>query len=280
MNVDEYRVRLDAFSGPLDLMLFLIRRDEIDIYDIPIAEITAQYCQYVRLLEVVDPNSVGDFLVLAATLMEIKSRLLLPTPPPAEGEEPEDPRLELVRQLLEYKQYKDAAQELAERARERALRFSRMPVCGTQPTEIELQDVPVWELLEAFGKLMAATGRSLIAHEVVYDDTPVALHAADILDRLRHEPSLPMSAVFAGRTRTECIGLFLALLELIRQARVRVTQDRAMGEIYLHLVPGEPDEPAETVDDAATPTPADQSHSPVDSPPPDAVETYQEIENP
>src|SRR5262245_3983965 len=124
--LEAYRVDLEVYNGPLDLLLFLIRRDEVDIYDIPIARITQQYCTYVRMLERIDPNLAGEFLVMAASLMELKSRTLLPTPP--ETEEPEDledPRMELVRQLLEYKKFKDAARALSEAADQQALRFPR-----------------------------------------------------------------------------------------------------------------------------------------------------------
>jgi segregation and condensation protein A len=265
VNLDDYRVQLDAFHGPLDLLLFLIRREEIDIYDIPIARITEQYCQTVLALQAIDPNAVGDFLVLAATLMEVKSRLLLPKPPPEEGEEPEDPRMELVRQLLEYKQCKDASSVLSESAQERALRFARPRSRPDEAGDVDIEDVPIWELLEAFRKLMEATGRSLAMHEVVYDDTPIGLHVADLLDRLEREQSIVFVDVFAGRSRSECIGLFLALLELIRQRRVRVEQPSPLGEVYVHLLPppeesevdDEHDEPAIAEIAETTPVPAD-----------------------
>jgi len=125
--VSEYRVQLDVFTGPLDLLLYLIRRDEVDIYDIPIARITEQYLEYVRALEQLDPNAAGDFLVLAATLIELKSRALLPTPPLEAGDEAEDPRMPLVRQLLEYKRFRDAARALAASAEDRAKRYVRRP---------------------------------------------------------------------------------------------------------------------------------------------------------
>ncbi|GAG49290.1 unnamed protein product, partial [marine sediment metagenome] len=119
----EYRVDLDVYSGPLDLLLYLIRREELDIHDIPIARITEQYIQYVDVLNALDPDLAGEFLVMAAMLMEIKTRILLPTPPPEEGGEDGlqiDPRAELVRQLLEYKAFKDASGELAGAAADQA----------------------------------------------------------------------------------------------------------------------------------------------------------------
>ena len=239
----DYKVDLDMYNGPLDLLLYLIRRDEIDVYDIPIVRITEQYLQYVELLKVIDPNVAGDFLVLAATLMLIKSQMLLPSvPPDQEDDEVVDPRAELVRQLLEYKRFKDAARDLGLGAELRALRFERQPgdVDPNQSAETELEDMQVWDLLAAFNKLMMQVGHGPVSHDVVYDDTPVALHAADIQDRLKREGSLTFVDVFTGRNRAEMIGLFLALLELIRQRRIRVEQQGLFGTIYIHLMDAKP----------------------------------------
>src|SRR4051812_44177401 len=119
----EFRTQLDSYQGPLDLLLYLIRKDEVDVLDIPMGRITEQYCAYLRILQAVDPNACGDFLVTAAQLMEIKSRSLLPTEPVLPGEAQEDPRIELVRQLLEYKKYKERAMLLAQRIEEHSRRF-------------------------------------------------------------------------------------------------------------------------------------------------------------
>src|SRR5262245_59256197 len=119
----EYQVQLDIFSGPLDLLLFLLKRDELYIQDIPLVRVTDQYLEYVRLLEQIDPNTAGDFLVMASTLIEMKSRALLPTPPLDGEDEEEDARIALVRQLLEYKRFKDAARALGSAADERSKRF-------------------------------------------------------------------------------------------------------------------------------------------------------------
>jgi len=236
----DYKVQLDMYNGPLDLLLYLIRREEVDIYDIPISRITQQYIQYVDLLRQIDPNMVGDFLVLLATLMLIKSQTLLPTPAPDdEDEDTIDPRTELVRQLLEYKRFKDAAQELGAASELQALRYGRAGKPDTHP-DVELDEVQIWDLLEAFNHLMAQVGQAPVSHEVVYDDTPVALHAADVQDRLARDGSLSFAEVFEGRSRSEMIGLFLALLELIRQRRVRVEQERSLGPIYIHLLDPRP----------------------------------------
>jgi len=242
---DEYRVNLDVYSGPLDLLLYLIRREEVDVYDIPIARITEQYMQYVEMIRRLDPNLAGDFLVLAATLMEIKTRMLLPASPPEEGAADGlaiDPRAELVRQLLEYKAFKDAAEELRGSAEEWALRFRRSPPEPQTPAgEVDLEDVQVWDLLDAFDRLMAAIGQKANLHEVIYDDTPIEMHAVDILDRLRTEGAMAFRRIFEGIVnRSEIIGLFLALLELVRQRKVLCTQDRNFGEIHIELNPDPP----------------------------------------
>jgi segregation and condensation protein A len=239
----EYKVQLDMYNGPLDLLLYLIRRDEVDIYDIPISRVTEQYCQYVELLQQIDPNAAGEFLVMAATLMLIKSQMLLPAlPADAADQEALDPRAELVRQLLEYKRFKDAARTLGLAAELRALRFGRL---GGEPAtwahrDVELEELQIWDLLAAFNRLMIQVGHAPVSHEVVYDDTPVALHAADVLDRLVREGSLSFVEIFAGRGKAEMIGLFLALLELIRQRRVRVEQQGLFGPIYIHLLDARP----------------------------------------
>lgn len=239
----DYKVALDVYNGPLDLLLFLIRREEIDIYDIPIARVTEQYIAYVDLLKQLDPDAAGEFLVLAATLMEIKSRTLLPSPPPDEADEDlTDPRTELVRQLLEYKRFKDAARYLDAAADARALKHARTPATAAHaPDETDLKDLDIWDLFDAFNRLLEQTGRREAVHRVGIDDTPLTLHADDILDSIdRAGGSQAFEVIFAGRTKAEMIGLFLALLELIRSKRVRVSQDRPLGPILIHLLDKRP----------------------------------------
>lgn len=242
--MQDYRVQLDTYSGPMDLLLYLIRREEVDIYDIPIARILEQYLDYVRVLEVLDPEAVGEFLVLAATLMEIKSRMLLPRvlPEEAETDDTLDPRADLVRQLLAYRSFRDAAGALSQRADLHARRFGRPTVdLGGEEQHVDIEDVQVWDLLAAFNKLMSSVGKQRSFHEVKYDDTPITLHAVDIADRLQREgKSLYFEQIFEGRTRSQMIGLFLALLELIRQKRVRIEQGDRFGPILVHLVDATP----------------------------------------
>ena len=236
----EYRVDLDVYNGPLDLLLYLIKRDELDIYDIPIAHITAQYCKYVELLKQIDLTLAGDFMVLAATLIQLKARMLLPRPVLDDDDQDAlDPRLELVRQLLEYKKFKDVARELGDSAE---LAASRYPPAlrkedlnlDKAPDELDLRNVGVWDLLEAFDTLMAATLAGKYQHEVIYDDTPIDIYETDIMDRLTTEGSMSFTDIFRGRVnKSEIIGLFLALLELIRQTLVRAEQSKATDDIYI-----------------------------------------------
>jgi segregation and condensation protein A len=252
---EDYRVRLEAFEGPLDLLLFLIRKSEVDIHDIPIASITEQYLGFLAQLENstrIDIDMAGEFLVMAATLMEIKSRMLMPgaKAAAAPGEQApacaEDPRAELVRQLLEYKKYRDAAESLEDRADSWRRRF---PVSGAgvdsqafeaaveAAQDVELEDLDLLDLVEAFQKIAETVNFDRLGdHQVTYDDTPIELHAADIMSRLQAEkqhPELELSALFKGRTRSEMVGLFLALLELVRNRKVGVRQDRIEGQILL-----------------------------------------------
>jgi segregation and condensation protein A len=248
----DYHVKLDIYNGPLDLLLYLIRRNEVEIHDIPISQITDQYLQYVELIKQLDINLAGEFLVMAATLMEIKSALLLPRDEAAEGEEDDlsDPRLELVRQLLEYKNFKDAAGELSGLAQEQSGRFAR-PLTDLErirhdlqkQQELDLESLQIWDLFDAFNRMMQATLAGQRSHEVVQDDTPIDLYEADILDRAQNQSPLTFEAVFAGcANRLELVGLFLALLELIRMKLVRIEQELDFKAIYIFALTDEPAE--------------------------------------
>jgi segregation and condensation protein A len=235
----DYLVNLDVFRGPLDLLLYLVKRDEVDIRDIPIARVTRQFQEYLDLLAIIDVERAGDFLVMAATLMEIKSKLLLPRPE-ENGTLDEDPRSELVRQLLEYKQFKEATAVLDSRADEQALRLPRTPLPGAASAQTAtLQPVELWDLVSAFGRLM----RETLANQpvqVVIDQTPVHVHMEEVLRRLREDGSAPLSALFTPPfSRSRLVGLFLAILELIRRDRVIAEQPGQFDDIWLTLAPGD-----------------------------------------
>jgi segregation and condensation protein A len=248
--MEDYRVKLENFAGPMDLLLYLVRKDEVDIYDIPIAEITAQYISYVELLQGMDIEMSGEFLVMAAALMEIKSAMLLPRTESEEGEEEYiDPRAELVRQLLEYKQFKDAAGVLESKAAERGERFTRPDtiISSLQPDsepELDMEEVSIWSLLEAFDKLMQATGRYQ-SYEHISDDTPIDLYQIEILHRLQNEGATTFENIFKDReNRLVMVGLFLAMLELIRSQLIWVQQVSSEAPIYVKALTNEPAEDA------------------------------------
>ncbi len=238
----DYRVDLDIYNGPLDLLLYLIRRDEIEIYDIPIAHITQQFIDYLEVLRAMDLNKVGDFLVMAATLMEVKSKMLLPPAEDEEGdEEEEDPRLELVRQLLEYKRFKDAAMTLSAWGAIQDRRLPRPGELDRFSTDSDTEDDPasyvdgveLWHLVEAFATIVRQTGLGMEG-TVVYDDTPIEEHMRRILDLLEERTVVAFSELFEGmRNRGVMLGCFLAILELAKQDLVRFDQARDFSEIIL-----------------------------------------------
>ena len=249
--MSEYRVDLDIFAGPLDLLLYLVRKDEVDIYDIPIARITEAYLRHVDILKMLDIDLAGDFIVMAATLMEIKSAMLLPRPEEADdaAEDLSDPRIELVRQLLEYKKFKDAANLLQGSAEDRAQRFTRPDsiiegLKADAEPELDLEQVSIWTLLEAFDEMMKATGR-LHSFDHIKDDTPIDLYQIEILHRLQTEGPMTLEQIFQAReSRLVVVGLFLALLELIRNRLIWAEQPDRLGPIYLRPLTDEPAEQA------------------------------------
>lgn len=230
----DYRVELDVFRGPLDLLLFLVRRNELDVCDIPIAEITDQYLQYLQLLQAVDVDVAGDFLVMASTLMEIKSRMLLPHGEQGvEGEE--DPRQELVRQLLEYRKFRDAAALLEERAQAHAARFQRVatPVDADDPAQQPIKPVELWDLASAVARLLRET-QAVAPRNIVYDDTPIHVYMEEVSHRLGERGQLTFSELFGGQSdRGRIIGLFLALLELVRAGKIRAEQNDPFADIWI-----------------------------------------------
>ena len=246
MATQDYRVRLDAFEGPLDLLLYLIRRAEVDITDIPIAALTDQYLEHLSELDRehvrVDIELAGEFLVMAATLMEIKSQMLVPRAPgaPTDGAAGEgggvegDPRADLVRQLLAYKKFRDLADGLERRRESWAARHPASAIgidddalreAMESAGEIHIEDLNLVDIVEAYRRVASMLNfERLGEHQVTYDDTPIELHAADIVDRLRREggAAVRFATLFEGRSRSEMVGLFLAMLELIRRQEVRI----------------------------------------------------------
>lgn len=237
MGGSDYRVELDVYNGPMDLLLYLIRREEVSIYDIPVATIADQFMGYVEMLRELDLDMAGEYLVMASKLTEIKARMLLLRPGDEEEEE-EDPRAELVKQLLEYKKFRDAADDLEKKAELRKLRFPRGEVRPTradgEKEELNLDEVTVWDLLHSFAKVMRQTMATL-PKTIVYDDTPVGTYMERVMGRLRRMGRALFEELFEDRTRGEIIGMFLGLLELVRLRKVVVEQDAKTGEITIAL---------------------------------------------
>lgn len=239
----EYKVDLDIYNGPVDLLLYLIRKEEVNIYDIPIARITDQYLQYVEALQTLDMNIIGDFLVMAATLMYIKSYMLLPRTETQDlEEEMEDPRLSLVKQLLEYKRYKGSTLVLAARAVEWEKRCFRLHKEISVETEEEnreqpvpLEGVNIWDLLQRFSHIMKQTLMNVPA-KVTYDDTPIQEYMNGVLEKVHLHTSVSFTDLFKGICeRRRIIGFFLALLELVRLNRIKIEQPISYADILISL---------------------------------------------
>ncbi len=247
------RLVLQTFEGPLDLLLHLIRVNEISITDIPILEICRQYDAYLGLMEEMNLTIAGEFLVMAATLAHIKSRILLPAPPTAPGEEPEDPRADLVRQLLEHQRMKAAADVLRDRDESAGSAFLRGNAgedpLGPYRSEAHLE-VSLFDLLAAFKRVLEAIDHAEPLH-VQRDTISVAEKIAWILDRLEERSPRSFRDLIAGLgSRAERIVAFLAILELIRLRLIRAMQRHVMGEILIERAGESPAGSPEARDDA------------------------------
>jgi segregation and condensation protein A len=232
-----YTVRLEMFEGPLDLLLHLIHKNELDITNIPIALITEQYLEYLKLMKVLNLDIAGEYLLMASTLLYIKSRMLLPVTP-EEGEEEEiDPRAELVRRLLEYQKYKDAASELEKRPmrdRDVFMRSSPMELEGAEEDKVE---VSLFELLEAFRKILERV-KAEEFHEVILDRLTVEEKVQEILSLLQKEKrSMAFHLLFPDQASHKVIIVtFLAVLELVKMKLIRIFQLAPFETIRLSLI--------------------------------------------
>ncbi len=241
----DFRVDLNVFRGPLDLLLYLVRKHEVEVVDIPVSVITEQFLEYLAVLEKLDVNAVGDFLGVASTLIEIKSQQVLPRCDEIQ-DEVEDPRKELVRRLLEYKTYRDAASILEERARTWQQRYSRqsddLPPRQRNLAKEPIHEVELWDLVSAFGRIIRETEAAKPSN-IVYDDTPIHVYMSRIHARLLQEGRLSFNDLFdPSMHRSTLVGIFLAILELVSHHRIRVEQNDLFGEIWVlpDLDNGEP----------------------------------------
>ncbi len=237
-----YQVQLENFEGPLDLLLFLLQEHEIDIYDIPVALITHQYLEYLELLKLLDLEMGGDYILMAATLIRIKSKMLLPRRLAEEATEEIDPRQELVQRLLEYRRYKEAAHVLGNQEDQQVDIFYRPAsenwediTDDMEPLDIGLtNNLNLWDLLQSFKKVIDRVDntfdRTIEREAITVED-----RMDDIMRQLHNRDGLFFKDLFNEVTRPIIIGMFLALLELIRTRKIAFEQTDNIGEIWLYL---------------------------------------------
>lgn len=248
-----FRVELDMFRGPLDLLLYLVRKHEVDVVDMPVSLITDQFLAHLEVLEKLDINGIGEFIDMASTLVEWKSRLVLPHAD--EVEEPiEAEREDLVRRLLEYKEFRDAAAMLEDRSRGWHEHFARTTddrAAGPRdPADEPIHEVELWDLVSAFARILREN-QTTTQTNIVYDDTPIHVHMRRIATRLNEQGGLALGDLFeGGMHKSKLVGMFLAVLELARHHSVRTEQHALFGEIYVYPGPNAGDAiDAATIDD-------------------------------
>lgn len=230
-----YTVRLESFSGPLDLLLYLVKQEEVEIHEIPIARICDMYLVHLKEIAELDVENASEFLVMAATLMLIKSRALLPDEEAVDLEEELDPKDELIQQLLEYKRFKMAARDLSALASERSRRIAFTPPEDGREREIPLEDIDLFDLVKAFAQLLKATGLDH-APRVIANEKPLREYIDDVFAIVREKKSVTFAQLFEGQTdRVTLIGRLLALLELVRRRRLAVKQIGTFDQIEIEL---------------------------------------------
>ena len=238
---EQFPVQLQNFEGPLDLLLFLIRKDEVDIYDIPIAQITQQYLGYVDLMKELDLEIAGEFILMAATLIQIKVRMLLPRPHVEGEEEAEDPRAELVRQLLEYRRFKEVAESMVDLEARQLRKFSRQDFEWTRPfrgaeevsNEELLRDVTLFDLLSAF-KIVLDNMPKVTHHEVATSGMTVDHQIDFLLEAVETKERVSFFEVVSALVyRVEIVVTFMAILELVKRHKIRFQQAEAFGDIWI-----------------------------------------------
>jgi len=235
----EYKVKLEIFEGPLDLLLYLIKKSEVDIYDIPISMISAQYVEYLQIMKTLNIDVAGEFLLMAATLAQIKSQMLVPTPLPTDEDgQPVDPRADLVNQLVEYQKYKEAATELMDRDllnRDVFKREKPKPISKPKVSEKELMEISIFNLIDAFSKLLKKLPEDF-PQEFYVERLTVRERIAEIADVLCSSPSkaIRFTELFVdAKSKSRVIVTFLAILEMIKISLVRAIQSSSFGEILV-----------------------------------------------
>jgi len=229
---DIIKIKIPVFEGPFDLLLHLIRENKIDIYDIPISLITSQYLEYIEIMKELNLEIAGDFLVMAATLIQIKSRMLLPPDEEAPSEDQEDPRRELVQRLLEYQRYKEAALDFRTKEDEWLKVFHREPLSDEEEGELYLFDLSLFDLLDAFRNILDKAPSEMVS--ITKEILTVKNRMSIIMEIIEEHEAVRFEDLFKeGITRIHLIVTFLALLELIRLGLARAYQEREFGNIWV-----------------------------------------------
>jgi segregation and condensation protein A len=229
---DIIKIKIPVFEGPFDLLLHLIREHKIDIYDIPISLITSQYLEYIEIMKELNLEIAGDFLVMAATLIQIKSRMLLPPDEEAPSEEQEDPRRELVQRLVEYQRYKEAALDFRTKEDEWLKVFHREPLSDEDEGELYLFDLSLFDLLDAFRKILDKAPSEMVS--ITKEILTVKNRMSMIMEIIEEHEAVRFEDLFKeGITKIYLIVTFLALLELIRLGLARAYQEREFGNIWV-----------------------------------------------
>ncbi len=233
--MSNYKVRLDIFEGPLDLLLHLIKEQELNIYDIPVSMITKQYFEYLDIMEELNLDIAGEFLIMASTLTHIKSKMLIPKEADGEEtEEGEDPRDELMRKLIEYKKFKDAAQQLRGREDVQRLTYARHFISEWDQDDTDyLKEISVFQLLGAFRNILTNISPDQL-YEIKLEEISVTEKMALILEMLETKSRLNFEDFFKeSKSRMEMVGTLLALLELMKQQMIMVFQEKQFAPIWI-----------------------------------------------
>jgi segregation and condensation protein A len=234
----KYKIKLPYFEGPLDLLLFFVKRDELNIYDIPIAKITKEFLEYIHLMQILDLEVASEFIVMASTLMQIKAKMLLPKPEVEGEEEEEDPRAELARRLAEYKKFKELAFEFSKMEDEAGKFFYRGYFKNDARDYFEedeefLKDVSLFDLLTAFKRALEGA-RETVYHEIETQNYKVEDEMENILNRLKFKRKFSFNEIIDSYVeKARIIVAFLALLELARLKKIRISQEEVFGELII-----------------------------------------------
>lgn len=231
-----YKIQIPNFEGPFDLLLYFIKRDELNVYDIPISKITNEFLQYVKIMKVLDLELAGEFIVMASTLMYIKGKLLLPVESDEDGEPLEDPRTQLVQQLLEYKQIKEAAWELSEKEEENKYTYYRNVFDMEQHDSIEnelYKNANLFDLLNAFQKTLESKKSDLIRHSVEMYSYSIEELSDIVMKKLIINSKVNFIDIVEKSNKLHIVVAFLAILNLMKAEKILITQDKIFSDIYI-----------------------------------------------